>query len=122
MLIASEGVPLWSPVLLAEGRRMFLLHSRSSRKCKYFDGLRGVIRFSPGGDIVMATSDNNGKAWSSPQASSAAQWHERRARSTARNVCSILRTAPLLMTMKTLRGLIRRYKSPYNMPQIGVTT
>mmetsp|Transcript_22659 Transcript_22659/g.57071 ORF Transcript_22659/g.57071 Transcript_22659/m.57071 type:complete len:473 (+) Transcript_22659:239-1657(+) len=67
VLIASEGVPLWSPVLLAEGRRMFLLHSRSSRKCKYFDGLRGVIRFSPGGDIVMATSDNNGKAWSSPQ-------------------------------------------------------
>ena len=55
--------------MLTEGRRLWLFYSRSSRKCKYFDGLRGVVRYSPGGDIVMATSDTNGKTWSSPQVS-----------------------------------------------------
>mmetsp|Transcript_7476 Transcript_7476/g.21115 ORF Transcript_7476/g.21115 Transcript_7476/m.21115 type:complete len:425 (-) Transcript_7476:193-1467(-) len=67
VLVASEGLPVWSPVMLTEGRRLWLMYSRSSRKCKYFDGLRGVVRYSPGGDIVMTTSDNNGKTWSSPQ-------------------------------------------------------
>jgi len=66
-LVQSEGLPLWGPVILTEGRRTWLLYSRSSRKCRYFDGLRGVARHSPGGDIMMVTSDNSGRTWTSPQ-------------------------------------------------------
>mmetsp|Transcript_21707 Transcript_21707/g.68164 ORF Transcript_21707/g.68164 Transcript_21707/m.68164 type:complete len:444 (+) Transcript_21707:2-1333(+) len=67
VLVEAEGVPLWSPVLHQEAGRLFLFFARSSRKCRYFDRFRNVVRHSPGGDIVYITSDNSGGTWTLPQ-------------------------------------------------------
>lgn len=66
-VMSGDGVPLWSPVMLVEGGRLWLFFSRSNRKCRYFDRIRAVVRHSPGGDVLFATSDDSSATFSSPQ-------------------------------------------------------
>mmetsp|Transcript_26799 Transcript_26799/g.37009 ORF Transcript_26799/g.37009 Transcript_26799/m.37009 type:complete len:372 (+) Transcript_26799:1-1116(+) len=67
LFFKSEGLPLWSPVLHVEGGRVWTFFSRSHPKCKYWDRVRNVNRFSPGGDILYLSSDNSGMTWTPPQ-------------------------------------------------------
>ncbi|GBG79980.1 hypothetical protein CBR_g30241 [Chara braunii] len=67
VLLKGDGVALWSPVVLSESGRVWLFFSRSSRRCKYYDRSRGVTRFSPGGDLQYASSDDSGLSWTTPQ-------------------------------------------------------
>ena len=67
VLVDDDQMPVWTPVLRAEGNRLWLIYTRSSRKCRYFDRSRGVLRHSPGGDLLYVASDDSGATWSSPQ-------------------------------------------------------
>ena len=66
VLVKSEGLPVWSPVLHVEGGRLWAFFSLSKVACKYLDRVRNVIRYSPGGDILQMSSDDSGRTWSSP--------------------------------------------------------
>eukprot|EP00976_Prorocentrum_cordatum_P113075 1195640-Prorocentrum_minimum.AAC.2 len=66
VLVKSEGLPVWSPVLHVEGGRLWAFFSVSKLACKYLDRARDVIRYSPGGDIMQMSSDDSGRTWSSP--------------------------------------------------------
>ena len=67
LLMDDDQLPVWTPVLRTEGSRLWLVYTRSSRRCRYYDRSRGVLRHSPGGDLLYVTSDNSGRTWSSPQ-------------------------------------------------------
>jgi len=67
MIAKDDQLPVWTPVLKVSGRRVFLLYTVSSRKCRYYDQSRNALRHSPGGDVVYKVSDDNGKTWSSGQ-------------------------------------------------------
>lgn len=69
VLMDDDQMPVWTPVLRAEGKRLWLIYTRSSRRCRYFDRSRGVLRHSPGGDLLYVASDDSGLTWSSPQVS-----------------------------------------------------
>jgi hypothetical protein len=67
LLIKVNGLPVWSPVMHTEGGRVWLLYTRSKSMCEYQDRHRNVTRFSPGGDIMVVSSDDSGLSWSPPQ-------------------------------------------------------
>ena len=67
MIAKDDQLPVWTPVLKVSGKRVFLLYTVSSRKCRYYDQSRNALRHSPGGDVMYKVSDDNGKTWSSGQ-------------------------------------------------------
>ena len=66
VVVASEDLPLWSPVVHAEAGRLWLFYSMSSPYCEYYDKRKKKLRHSPGGDILYVASDDNGHSWTFP--------------------------------------------------------